>query len=73
MKKEMLKVALVGAMAATMLAAIGCGDKEDATPGSDYGIEMVQVAGGTFTMGCDDCYDDEKPSHSVTLSSFSIG
>ena len=41
-------------------------------------IEMVQVSGGTFIMGCtseqgNDCIDDEKPSHSVTLSTFYIG
>ena len=39
--------------------------------------EMVYVRGGTFTMGCtseqDNCDDDEKPSHKVTLSSFNIG
>ena len=39
---------------------------------------MVYVEGGTFTMGCTseqggDCYGDEKPSHSVTLSSYYIG
>ena len=38
---------------------------------------MVFVKGGTFTMGCMDgrdsnCYDDEKPAHQVTLSSFYI-
>ena len=38
-------------------------------------IEMVYVAGGTFNMGADDsdAYDSEKPVHSVTVSSFSIG
>jgi len=40
--------------------------------------EMVFVEGGTFTMGCtdeqeDDCLDNEKPAHQVTLSSFQIG
>jgi formylglycine-generating enzyme required for sulfatase activity len=40
--------------------------------------EMVKVEGGTFVMGCtseqgDDCDDDEKPAHNVTLSSFQIG
>jgi formylglycine-generating enzyme required for sulfatase activity len=40
--------------------------------------EMVFVQGGTFTMGCtaeqgNECQDDEKPAHTVTLSSFSIG
>ena len=39
---------------------------------------MVYVQGGTFTMGASseqgsDAYDDEKPAHQVTLSSFSIG
>ena len=39
---------------------------------------MVYVKGGTFTMGAtseqgSDAYDNEKPTHRVTLSSFSIG
>ena len=39
---------------------------------------MVYVSGGTFTMGGtseqgSDAADDEKPTHSVTLSSFYIG
>jgi formylglycine-generating enzyme required for sulfatase activity len=44
-----------------------------------YGIasNMVQVAGGTFTMGCTSeqgsgCGNDEKPRHLVTIKSFSI-
>lgn len=41
-------------------------------------FKMVQVKGGTFTMGCTseqggDCESDEKPSHSVTLSDYWIG
>lgn len=41
-------------------------------------IEMVYVAGGTFTMGAtseqgSDAYSDEKPVHSVTVSGFHIG
>jgi len=41
-------------------------------------FKMIYVKGGTFTMGCtseqgDDCYDNEKPSHSVTLSDYWIG
>jgi formylglycine-generating enzyme required for sulfatase activity len=43
-------------------------------------IEMLPIDGGTFTMGCDaegydtlDCYDREKPAHSVTVGDFSIG
>ena len=39
---------------------------------------MVYIQGGTFLMGATseqgiDAYDDEKPAHQVTLSSFSIG
>ena len=41
-------------------------------------IKMVPVEGGTFTMGStaeqgSDYYRDEKPTHQVTVSSFSIG
>ena len=41
-------------------------------------FEMVRVEGGTFTMGAtaeqgSDAYSDEKPTHQVTLSSYSIG
>ena len=35
---------------------------------------MVAVEGGTFMMGAtSDAYDDEKPVHQVTLSSYYIG
>ena len=39
---------------------------------------MIDVEGGTFTMGAtseqgSDAYDDEKPTHEVTLSNYSIG
>ena len=40
-------------------------------------IEMVLVKGGTFTMGCtieqQNCEDDEKPAHQVTVNDFYIG
>ena len=41
-------------------------------------FKMVKVQGGTFTMGAtaeqgSDAYDDEKPSHSVTLNDYFIG
>jgi formylglycine-generating enzyme required for sulfatase activity len=35
--------------------------------------DMVFVQGGTFMMGSDSGYSDEKPVHQVTLSSFMIG
>ncbi|MCQ2278999.1 MAG: formylglycine-generating enzyme family protein, partial [Bacteroidales bacterium] len=41
-------------------------------------FNMVKVEGGTFTMGAteeqgSEAYSDEKPTHSVTLSSYYIG
>ena len=45
---------------------------------NNLNIEMIAVQGGTFTMGCtpeqgDDCLDDERPTHRVTISDFYIG
>ena len=36
--------------------------------------EMIPVEGGTFTMGCTDgdCFENELPTHEVTLSSYHI-
>jgi formylglycine-generating enzyme required for sulfatase activity len=43
----------------------------------DINFEMIFVEGGTFTMGCtsniNDCFVNEEPTHSVTLSDFYIG
>jgi formylglycine-generating enzyme required for sulfatase activity len=43
---------------------------------NDYGIVLVPVEGGTFTMGADDSDSEssrsEKPAHSVTLTSFNM-
>ena len=41
-------------------------------------FKMIAVEGGTFTMGAtaeqgNEAWDDEKPAHQVTLSSYSIG
>ena len=39
--------------------------------------KMKSIKGGTFQMGCspqdNECYDDEKPRHTVTLDAFQIG
>jgi formylglycine-generating enzyme required for sulfatase activity len=44
---------------------------------AELDIEMARVEGGTFTMGCTaeqtGCDAREKPTHSVTVGSFSIG
>jgi formylglycine-generating enzyme required for sulfatase activity len=53
--------------------------RRDVTPQKKwFEPEMVRVEGGTFTMGCtaeqtNYCSSTEKPTHNVTLSSFSIG
>lgn len=36
-------------------------------------MEMVQVRGGTFTMGVDYISGDEKPPHPVTVATFYLG
>jgi formylglycine-generating enzyme required for sulfatase activity len=43
-------------------------------PSIDRGIEpeMIFVQGGTYQMGCNSGDSDEKPAHSVTVSSFYI-
>jgi len=42
----------------------------------DFGIEMVNIPGGTFQMGCGpndkECSDDEKPRHAVTVPAFAM-
>jgi formylglycine-generating enzyme required for sulfatase activity len=58
-----------------------CAAQQSPKPAENFagdGIEMVFVKGGTFTMGWtseqgEDCDDNEKPAHSVTLSDFYIG
>jgi formylglycine-generating enzyme required for sulfatase activity len=44
---------------------------------ADLYFEMVFVEGRTFTMGCtsdpNDCFGNEEPIHSVTLSDFYVG
>lgn len=35
--------------------------------------KMIKVDGGTFLMGCNDRGTDQRPAHSVTVSSFFIG
>lgn len=61
----------------TMTAMSSSGGNETFTV-NGVSFEMVYVEGGTFTMGAtseqgSDAYSDEKPTHSVTLSDYSIG
>ncbi|GBU21413.1 hypothetical protein R80B4_01302 [Fibrobacteres bacterium R8-0-B4] len=64
--------------AATAAAVVAVGGMGAGCAKKSIPIEMVSVEGGTFTMGCtseqgDECDDDERPAHSVTLSSYYIG
>ena len=43
-----------------------------------YGIKMIYIEGGSFTMGCipeqeDGCDEDNEPAHKVILNDFYIG
>ena len=59
----------------------GGGESEDSNQTftvNGVSFDMIAVEGGTFTMGAtseqgSDAYDDEKPAHQVTLSSYYIG
>lgn len=52
--------------------------KEYALRYKNFSYPLIEVEGGTFTMGAtreqgDDAYDDEKPAHKVTLSTYRMG
>ena len=51
-------------------------DEDMIAPGWVEPLEMVELDGGTFSMGAsaldDEAYDDERPQHQVTLSAFAI-
>ncbi|GHT29260.1 hypothetical protein AGMMS49574_05540 [Bacteroidia bacterium] len=71
-------VAIVSIAAAAFLLFFLLGANSSGIKGPEAAIEMVYVQGGTFSMGCSgeqgsDCYYDEKPLHSVTVSNFNIG
>jgi len=74
-----LRLALIFFVAVIfVITAVSCGKTTEpkVTPG-----KMIRVPGGTFTMGntrgvvdeYGDEYDDELPTHSVTLNTFYIG
>ncbi len=78
-----VRTLMTAATAAAVVAAGGMGAGYAQSPTTiketvnGYTFEMVRVEGGTFTMGCTseqgDCWNYEKPAHSVTLSSYYIG
>jgi uncharacterized protein YjdB len=74
-----------GNMTATCMVRAIVPPNEIVVVSSSYGTDTIKlrnVEGGTFVMGCSgsrdgdntgECYDDEKPAHNVTLSSYKIG
>ena len=70
-------VVIIGFIVYTMLNQVACDVSYDSKngcivfPGGSY--KMVNVKGGTFNMGSNVSYADEKPMHSVTVSSFYMG
>jgi len=52
------------------------GGQKDNGGGNTVDLTWIQVAGGTFQMGCNDgdagCGTGESPAHSVTLSAFEM-
>ena len=61
----------------TESSVVNQSNKETITVGS-VSFDMIRVEGGTFQMGAtseqgSDAYDNEKPVHQVTLSSYYIG
>lgn len=56
----------------TMVPLMATGHKDSLTDGSRVEDGYVLVRGGTFQMGSNSGYNNEKPVHSVTVSSFYI-
>ena len=53
------------------MPAIGELSQPVGSPGSlPPGKDMVWVPGGTFAMGAEDFYDEERPVHRVTVDGF---
>jgi len=83
---EISEVAMVTAALARVSSSPSVSAGTSSTGSSGYeitsstgssGYEMVSLPGGSFEMGCtagqSDCDDDEKPTHRVTVSGFSMG
>ncbi|WP_130472627.1 formylglycine-generating enzyme family protein [Candidatus Magnetaquicoccus inordinatus] len=69
---------LIMVLALSCSATVAAADPPSTFRDPVTGMELVNVPGGTFSMGCnlewnDRCFDNEKPAHEVTLSAFRIG
>ncbi len=76
-----MKKLLALSLLAMSLFTVSCGSDDDDDDNRGYwtftangvSFQMVIVDGGTFQMGDENGYFDEKPVHEVTLSPFAIG
>lgn len=79
-------ISLITIVVSIMASSCDTESEEPDTPTVKYktytvngvSFDMVAVEGGTFTMGAtteqgSDAYDEEKPTHKVTLSDYMIG
>ena len=66
----MRQLGVITLFAAIAFSALGVGE---AAAQSTNPPDMIYVKGGTFKMGSNDGYADEKPVHTVTVSDFYIG
>ncbi|MCL2000260.1 MAG: formylglycine-generating enzyme family protein, partial [Planctomycetes bacterium] len=46
----------------------GCGRSQAKEITNSIGMELVLIPAGSFMMGSDNAYDNEKPVHKVTIS-----
>ena len=74
-KDRKLSLSVTEAQTATIAETLEKGFSSDGRTFTVNGVsfEMVFVEGGTFRMGSDSGYDEHKPAHNVTLSSYCIG
>ncbi|MCE5250760.1 SUMF1/EgtB/PvdO family nonheme iron enzyme, partial [bacterium] len=69
---DMGKVTTTVTMTGNMTVTANFELKDTISPWDNVGINYVQIPGGSFAMGSDTGDSDEKPIHTVTLSTFEM-
>jgi len=64
--------AVVGLLLVLVVMSLKPGEFDPQAEADRSDPPMVQIPGGTFTMGSDDGSDDERPAHPVTLRPFQM-
>jgi formylglycine-generating enzyme required for sulfatase activity len=81
LKRMLLGISALSIVLAASMLLVSCdkgnGEDDGSITVNDVSFDMVKVDGGTFTMGAtaeqgEDVNSYEKPTHQVTLSTFSI-